>query len=104
MYYYKLFVKEGIEDSLKSIKAPDSFIKSILENSSSFKYQIEEGMEEFYVGYNIEKVRKGKTDEIWTWASHKEYYKKNWNYKGEVHPHRKDKISKLKKLWDNDSI
>lgn len=101
MYYYKLFTKEGVEDSLKFIKAPETFIKSVIE-SSSFKFKTENGMEEFYVGYNIEKVRKGKSDEIWTWASHKEYYRKNWNYKGEVHPHRADKISKLKKLWESE--
>ena len=28
-YYYKLFTKEGVEESLKSIKAPESFIKEL---------------------------------------------------------------------------
>jgi len=99
MYYYKLFVHDGVEDSLKSLKAPEEFIKSVME-STSFKYQLEDGMKEFYVGYNLEKIRQGKINDAWTWSSGKDYYRKNWNYKGEVHPHRKDKISELKKLWD----
>lgn len=97
-YYYKIFVKEGIEESLKCIKASDTFIKELTENSD-FKFAVEQKLfEEFYVGYDVEKIRKGKS--AWTWTPYKQLYSVNWNFRGEIHPHRKDKVNNLKKLWD----
>jgi len=100
-YYYKIFINEGYEESLKSINAPESFLKSLKE-SSSFNAHLEDGMTDFYVGYDIEKVRKGKPNDAWTWCSIKNYYRVNWTYKGEIRPKRKDAVNKLKKLWENE--
>ena len=98
-YYYKIFVDEGVDESLKSIKASDNFIKELNE-SSNFKGELEQDMKDFYVGYDVEKIRKGKS--AWTWASHKYHYSTNWTFKGEVHPSRNAKVSKLKKLWESE--
>lgn len=98
-YYYKIFVQEGVEESLKSIKASEKFIKELTE-SSNFKCYVEDGLTEFYVAYDVEKIRKGKS--AWTWSSIKDYYRVNWTYKGEVHPKRKDAIKNLKEIWDNE--
>ena len=100
-YYYKLFTKEGVEGSLKSIKAPESFIKELKE-SSSFKSQLEQNMEEFYIGYDVDQIRRGKP--AWTWCSVKDYYRVNWNFKGEVRPTRSEKINKLKMLWNDEEL
>lgn len=100
-YYYKIFVSEGVEESLKSIKATNDFIKE-LTNNSSFKSHLSQNMEYFYVGYDVEQIRKGKT--AWTWCSVKDYYKVNYNFKGDVRPTRVEKIKKLKQLWGNDDV
>ena len=98
-YYYKIFVREGVEDSLKYIKANDAFIKELTEDSD-FKECLNSKMTEFFVAYDVQKIRKGKS--AWNWCPEKGYYSKgDWTYKGEVHPHRKDKISDLKKLWED---
>ena len=100
-YYYKIFLNEDIEESLKYIKASDIFIKELKKNSQ-FIYILEEKMvNEIYVGYDVERIQKGKS--AWTWSVHKQIYSVNWNFKGEVHPHRKNKVNQLKKLWDNEN-
>ena len=101
-YYYKIFIHEGVKESLQYIKAPESFIKK-LEESSSFNGELEDHMKEFYVSYDIDQVRKGKPDEAWKWSSERDYFKVNHTFKGEVHPERSAKINKLKKLWENEN-
>ena len=95
-YYYKIFVNEGVEDSLKSIKASEDFIKELTE-SADYKGYLEQKMTEFYVAYDVMKAKKGKS--VWSWCPIKDLYKGDWTYKGEIHPQRKGKIDKLKKLW-----
>lgn len=96
-YYYKILVSEGVKESLNSINVPESFIEN-LQNDADFKGELEQHMNEFYMGYDVERIRKGKTP--WTWATHNYHYKTNWNFKGEVHPQRNDKIKQLKKNWN----
>jgi len=100
-YYYKIFVSEGIEESLKSIKATKDFIEELTE-SYSFKSQLDQDMEYFYVGYDVEQIRKGKP--AWTWCNVKDYYKVNYNFKGDIRPTRTQKINKLKQLWNNEDV
>ena len=100
-YYYKLFVNEGVEVSLKSINATEYFINAI-NKSVSFNGQLEQHMTEFFVGYNVDIVRTGKIDDAWSWSTTKDHYRGDWKFKGDVHPQRKDKINKLKKLWENE--
>jgi hypothetical protein len=98
-YYYKIFVSEGIENSLKFIKVTEEFIKELTE-SSNFKFHLEQNMEYFYVSYDVEQIIKGKPS--WTWCTVNDYYKVNYTYKGDVRPTRPEKIKKLKMLWDNE--
>ena len=100
-YYYKISTNENIEESLKSIKAPENFIKELIE-STSFKGQLDQNMEEFYIGYDVEEIRKGKP--AWTWCTVKDYYRVNYNFKGDVRPTRSEKINRLKKLWNNEEL
>jgi len=100
-YYYKIFVSEGVKESLKYIKANDDFIENLIENSN-FKFQLTKNMEFFYVGYDVDQIRKGKSG--WTWCSVKDYYRVNWNFKGEVRPTRSEKINKLKMLWNDEEL
>jgi hypothetical protein len=90
-------MKEGVEESLRSIKASEKFIEELTKSSTFNDYIVYNKMEEFYVGYDVDKIIKGKS--AWTWSNYKKIYSVNWNFKGEVHPNRKDKITELKKLW-----
>jgi poly(A) polymerase Pap1 len=99
-YYYKIFVNEGAEKSLKHLKVSDDFVEDLLKDAD-FNYCLNDlKISEFYISYDIERLKKGKS--VWTWAPTKDYYKVNWNYKGEIHPERKEKINKLKQLWQNE--
>ena len=101
-YFYKIFVNENVEKSLQSLNAPESFITELI-FSADYKGQIEQGLTDFYVGYDLDKVRKGKISEAWTWCPIKKYYSVNGTYKGEVHPNRSEKINKLKDLWKDEN-
>ena len=100
-YYYKIFVSEGVKESLKYIKADDDFIEILTENSN-FKFQLTRNMEYFYVGYDVDQIRKGKS--AWTWDEFNEHYRVNYNFKGDVRPTRSDKIKKIIQLWDNEDV
>ena len=82
-YYYKLFTKEGLEESLKSIKAPESFIKEMLNIQKINKTLKNEPF--VYIGCDY-----SNEDEKWKWSSYdnelgKDIFEKdNYIFKGEV--------------------